>query len=540
MYITCSIEEGLLFEITFCRAGESMSPFEVIEEEIELSNEDSEEEEEETARASKRRKYNIPISKEIVQNIDDLVSTTVNHKPHEANINPLLEPETIEEKEILKRAKVNAKLDYLALDSFQNHAILSLIRGINTVLVVPTGSGKTAVMQVALEALREIKEIPDGIGVCLQPLNSILREKSSDSSHVKSVFITMSGEAESEGVSISNTVEELEKGGFGIIYAHAESLLSDTGSRYIKKIKKKILFIILDEAHMSLKEFWGKEEMRVEMKNAPSSLRIQGRFNKAPMLIMTATATPSNIKELKQLSGIDNSPCTIISMSPVLSNHIYMKVERPPSNRFYSVISDTGETVKHGLKDLLLLLYLQQFIDAIKSGRKPKHAMIFTTLELECEINDFLIESLKDCDIIKDPDTVPWIVTNSVAGDVTIEKIRKRMKTVFCWVTSTVSLMGINFCDMDYVITPSPFRQHHSLLQAVGRSGRRLPDGGRKVSVLYALYNAASTRVGLPGLDPSVRTFYSFTGCLKMFMHQIFCEDPFEPSGIVCCSNCIN
>ena len=515
-----------------------MSPFEVIADESELSNEDNEEEAEETKKVSKRRKYNIPISKETVKHIDKLVGTTLIHTAHEAKIDPVLTPATREENEVIERAKVKAKLGHLTLDSFQKESVLSLIRGINTMLVVPTGSGKTAVMQIALEALREMKAIEDGVGVCLQPLNSILREKSSDHSHVKSVFITMSGEAESEGVSISNTVEELENGGFGIIYAHAESLLSDIGSRFIKKIKKKILLVILDEAHMSLNEFWGKEEMREEMKNAPSSLKIQGRFHKAPMLIMTATATLSNIKDLKKLAGINNSPCTIISMSPVLSNHIYMKVERPPSNRFYSVISDTGEIVKHGLKDLLEMLYLQQFIDSIKAGSNPKRAMIFTTLELECEINDFLIESLKDCDIIRDPDTVPWIVTNSVAGDVTTEKIRMRMKNVFCLVTSTVSLLGVNFNDFDYVITTSPFRQHHSLLQAVGRSGRRLPDGGRKVSALYALYNATSIRVGLPGLDPSVRKFYSFPGCLKMFIHKKFSEDPFKPCDTMCCSNC--
>ena len=142
--------------------------------------------------------------------------------------------------------------------------------------------------------------------------------------------------------------------------------------------------------------------------------------------------------------------------------------------------------------------------------------------------------------MIHDPETVPWIVTNAVAGDVTTEKIRRRMKDVFCWITSSVSLMGIDFHPLDYVITTSPFRQHHSILQAIGRSGRRLPDGGRKQSVLYALYNSSCLRDGLPGLDPSVREFYSDTGCLKKFIHTRFSSSVFNQSGSVCCSNCWN
>lgn len=170
-----------------------MSHFEVIAVESELSNEDTEDEAEETTKVSKRRKYNIPISKETITHVDKLVGTTLNHTAHEAKIDPVLTPATREENEVIERAQVKAKLGHLTLDSFQKKSVLSLIRGINTLLVVPTGSGKTAVMQIALEALREMKAIEDGVGVCLQPLNSILREKSSDHSHVKSVFITMSG-----------------------------------------------------------------------------------------------------------------------------------------------------------------------------------------------------------------------------------------------------------------------------------------------------------------------------------------------------------
>ena len=202
-------------------------------------------------------------------------------------------------------------------------------------LVAPTGSGKSAVMYIALEVLRELSGIHDGYGVCLQPLNSILREKSSDSSLIKSVFITMTGQAESEGIIISNSVEDLESGGFGFIFAHAKSFMSDIGSTFINKIKKKIIFIILDECHMNLKEFWGKEDMREEMQTAPNFLRIHARFNKAPYLIMTATATPGNISDIKKLCGVHLSPTTVISTSPVLPNHIYFKVERPPTNRFF-------------------------------------------------------------------------------------------------------------------------------------------------------------------------------------------------------------
>ena len=199
---------------------------------------------------------------------------------------------------------------------------------------------------------------------------------------------------------------------------------------------------------------------------------------------------------------------------------------------------------QHGLNDILKPIYLQHFIDSIKAGTEPRKAIIFTTLDIQAEINDFLIQELGKCKIIKDPNTVPWVVNNSVAGDVTSQEILRRSKigNIYCWVTSAVSLMGLNFTDIDYVITTSPFRQHHSTLQAIGRSGRLLPDGSRNVSVLYALYNRSSIREGLQDMDPSVTEFYNHTGCLKEFMHKKFSQTSFsKPANLqICCSNCFS
>ena len=139
--------------------------------------------------AKKKQKYAIPISKATCEKVDALVGTVLDQGPHEISVNPPLEPGTEEEEDMISRAKACAKLGHLTLYKFQHDAILALLRGIYVILISPTGSGKSAVMYIALEALREKVEFPDGYGVCLQPLNSILREKTSDSNLVKSTYV---------------------------------------------------------------------------------------------------------------------------------------------------------------------------------------------------------------------------------------------------------------------------------------------------------------------------------------------------------------
>ena len=85
--------------------------------------------------------------------------------------------------------------------------------------------------------LKKIKDIPNGIGLCLEPLNNILSEKNSLGHSNQSAYITMTGEDVKKGDSkLSCDLNQLLNGDLLYLYGHPESFLSQKG----KKIKNKI------------------------------------------------------------------------------------------------------------------------------------------------------------------------------------------------------------------------------------------------------------------------------------------------------------
>ena len=82
----------------------------------------------------------------------------------------------------LDRAKVRALLDRVAhrylpgkvLKPKQIDALVEIGVGKDALIQLPTGYGKTAIMQLALPLLREVKSIPDAISIIICPLNSII------------------------------------------------------------------------------------------------------------------------------------------------------------------------------------------------------------------------------------------------------------------------------------------------------------------------------------------------------------------------------
>ena len=72
---------------------------------------------------------------------------------------------TVEEK-FISEAKLDMNIEF-ELDHFQIQAILDLINGQNVVVRTPTGSGKSIVFQIIVSILRKMKNVTNGVGVCL-------------------------------------------------------------------------------------------------------------------------------------------------------------------------------------------------------------------------------------------------------------------------------------------------------------------------------------------------------------------------------------
>ena len=96
------------------------------------------------------------------------------------------------------------------IDYFQLQALQALLKGDNVIVLAPCGSGKLLIFYMGVYILRKKLGMPNGVGVCLQPLNSILVEKTNTDPLLKTAFLTVAGEGVKEGnISMSRDFNEL-------------------------------------------------------------------------------------------------------------------------------------------------------------------------------------------------------------------------------------------------------------------------------------------------------------------------------------------
>ena len=75
--------------------------------------------------------------------------------------------------------------------------------------------------------LKKIKNIENGVGICIEPLNNILCEKTDEPN---SAFLTLTGENIVKGTAeLSTPIEDIKSGQISFLYGHPESFLSAKG-----------------------------------------------------------------------------------------------------------------------------------------------------------------------------------------------------------------------------------------------------------------------------------------------------------------------
>ena len=100
-------------------------------------------------------------------------------------------------------------------------------------------------------------------------------------------------------------------------------------------------------------------------------------------------------------------------------------------------------------------------------------------------------------------------------------------------------LLGLDLKDIPIVIIFSPFSSLNSFIQAGGRAGRRCENGGRKKSIVYALFNQNEIRENLQHMHKNVRDFYKMNTCLKKYVNTFFSvKDSPQLVDTWCCSVC--
>jgi len=185
--------------------------------------------------------------------------------------------------------------EYFGFDSFkgkQKEAILNLLEGKDTFVLMPTGGGKSLVYQ--LPAL-----IYPGTAIIISPLIALMKNQVDS---LRSLSEN-SGIAHFMNSSLSkkelNTVrKDIIQGKTKMLYVAPESLTKEENIKFLKQIE--ISFFAIDEAHCISE--WG-HDFRPEYRRIRP---IIDEINRRPIVALTATATPKVQHDiLKNLEILD-------------------------------------------------------------------------------------------------------------------------------------------------------------------------------------------------------------------------------------------
>ena len=242
---------------------------------------------------------------------------------------------------------------------------------------------------------------------------------------------------------------------------------------------------------------------RPHMKTVPGHLRTKA-VKGAPVLAMSATATLTEIEELKTNLGLRPTNTVVLRADPVQTQFNFIKVERPPN--IYGTFGTESEDgiIKHGLIHTMNRLIFDLYVDKVTKGEPVKKSIWICRNEDDlCDLYDALCERLPEQ--ASDPNKCPFIMNHSGIGPITAESIRQRRGEITLYLTTSVMLLGLDFEDVDIVGMIRPLNHCHYVVQAAGRGGRNMGNGMRKKVVFYLLYNNSDIGANVPGLSEEMR-----------------------------------
>lgn len=422
-------------------------------------------------------------------------------------------------------------------DKFQVETWHALANKLSVILTAPCSSGKMIVASKAVDIMRKVTMVEDGVALGFVPLSFIAEEvQRSNSDDV--ACVTMAGDVRLDGqqtVNMSDNIDSLVSGKYKLIILHAESATSPEGKRLIDRLESegKLVFIFVDEIHKSLKLHWGGK-FRCDMQSVPAYVRSKAVFPWVPVLAMTATLTREEETEVQEMLCINKKKLVKISASPVQNHTKLINILRP--NTFDGVFNLDKTLKTPGTIHLLKCLVLDEFDACAQTNTfsKLKKTIIFVkdVKKDGIPLNDYLILKYKHIPIRQRP----WVLNHSEIDAVTTEHLIKSCENdqLRIIITSSNLLMGVNIPGLKTAIMLGPFSMMADLQQALGRVGRR-ELGGRGLSVLYNCWNLTDLS---RNTSPEVVQYCKTNDCLKQYTHEHFTNEKKTFGGSWCCSNC--
>ena len=191
----------------------------------------------------------------------------------------------------------------------QKDIITNVLKGHDTLAVMPTGGGKSLCYQ--LPAL-----IMQGITIVVSPLISLMQDQVSSlkTAGIQSAFLNSTQSWEE----YCKTIDEIKSGQIKIIYVSPEGLATNKIRELLSSPELEISCITIDEAHCVSQ--WG-HDFRPDYLEISS---VRHLFPKAVMLALTATATEHVRQDICKNLGMKNPKVFISSFN---RENIYLEVQ---------------------------------------------------------------------------------------------------------------------------------------------------------------------------------------------------------------------
>lgn len=171
----------------------------------------------------------------------------------------------------------------------QERAVESILGGRDTLVILPTGGGKSLCYQVPALLL-------DGLTVVLSPLISLMKDQV-DALEAKGIPAAFINSSLSAG-QISDRLAKAQRGEIKLLYLAPERF--DFGRAAERIAAMGVSLLAIDEAHCISE--WGHDFR-------PSYRRVRGireKLGSPPTLALTATATPEVRRDIARVLGLDH------------------------------------------------------------------------------------------------------------------------------------------------------------------------------------------------------------------------------------------
>ena len=316
---------------------------------------------------------------------------------------------------------------YSSFRAPQEEIILSVIRGKDTLALLPTGGGKSLCYQLPALVL-------EGVGLVVSPLLALIKDQVTQlkSIGVEAEYLSSELDENEQEEIYGRAAEGITK----LLYVSPERL---SNSMFLQKITNiHISFIAVDEAHCISE--WGQDFR-------PSYQRI-GEFRKlfgdVPCLALTATATPKVIADIEK---------KLTLKSPQIFQKSY---KRDNLRIFHEEISDK----------------YQRVLDFMKNNSASGIIYVRTRKEAE-ELTSFLKQ--------KGIENVDFYHAGLSLKDKNQNQKKWQQSSSHTLVSTNAFGMGIDKENVRFVIHFSPSVSLENYYQEIGRAGR---DGHESYALL--------------------------------------------------------